>query len=113
MAIKLSDIRAAADKKFGPTVFDLEDGKEPVELVNPLRLDKKVRDRLANLKESISEEGADEDEVISGLLIDAAKTPAGGKRLVAAAGGDKGVLLTYFEMWIEGTDLGEASPSES
>lgn len=111
MAITLSSIKEAADKKFAPTVIDLEDGKDPVVLVNPLRLDKKKRDSLGNMKDALEAEDAEMAEVLSDILLSAAKTPAQGKRLVAAADGDAAVLLTILNEWTGDSDAGEASTS--
>lgn len=112
-SITLSEIRAAADKKFAPTSVDLEDGKAPIELVHPLRLDGKKRARLTGLSDELGAEGADPYEVVAKVLTDASPTPAEGKRLVAAANGDVTVLMAFLDAWVETTDMGEAATSES
>lgn len=111
--MNLTEIRAAVDKKFAPTEVDLEDGKAPVVLNHPLRLDAKVRARLGDLSSTLEEEGVDQGAVIEALLVDAARVPADGKRLVKALGGDVAILMAVLEEWIKDNTLGEASPSES
>lgn len=112
MALKLSDIRKAADKKFAPTEFELDDGTI-ISLKHPLRLDEKKRRAISNLKDSLDAEGADAATVVGKALTDGAVTPAQGKKLVASAEGDVAILLSLLEAWFEGTDMGEASSSES
>lgn len=112
-AITLSDIHRIANEKFGPTPIDLEDGREPVLLTNPLRLDKKKRDALGNMKEALEAEDAEMAEVFSDILRSAAKTPAQGKRLVDAAKGDTAVLLVMLNTWTGDSNAGEASTSGS
>lgn len=112
MALTLSDIRKAADKKFAPWSLDLEDGKAPVVLKNPVRLDKKVRDSVKTLQEDLQKPGAELGDVVGQILAKIADTPAQGKRLVDAADGDAAVLLQMLNSWMEGEDVGEASASQ-
>lgn len=112
MAITLENIRKAADKKFAPVEFDLGDGKAPVRLKNPIRLDKKVRDQVTGLRETLGEEGADVEKVVSDVLTKVAESASEGKRLVAAADGDTAVLLQILNSWMEGEGTGEASASD-
>lgn len=112
MALTLSDIRKAADAKFAPWTLDLEDGKDPVVLRNPIRLNKKVRDSVEGLRDELGKPGAEIDVIVSSLLEKVTETPAQGKRLVAAAEGDAGVLLQILNSWMEAEGTGEASASQ-
>jgi hypothetical protein len=112
MSITLADIHKAADARFAPTEFDLEDGKKPVRLRHPLRLDGKVKERVNGLQAELRGEGADLVAIISELLTKVAETPSEGKRLVDALGGDAALLLQTLNLWLEGQEVGEASASQ-
>jgi hypothetical protein len=111
MAITLSDIRKAADKRFAPTTIDLEDGKDPVVLLNPLRLPKELRDRVTKVSEELVDDESIE-KVLTELITKVAATPAQGRRLVAAAKGDIAILMETFMSWAGDNSTGEASTSE-
>jgi len=113
MAISLDDIRKAADKKFAPVEFDLQDGKDPVRIKNPLRLDKKVRDAVSGMLESLRDgEAEDVAEVVAGVFKKVIDKPADAKRLIDAADGDAAILLQFLNAWQEGEAVGEASDSQ-
>lgn len=109
--ITLDSIRSAADKKFAPTTIDI--GDRVVELVNPIRLPRKVRERLGQVGEEMRAEGADPVAVLQNALKLVAATPEDGKALVAALGDDLAVVLAAFEAYTSEQEVGEASPSES
>lgn len=104
--ITLDDIRQAAEEKFGNTVIPCKGGD--VELLNPIRLKKAVRDELTSLDEI---EDLDAEEKLERIIHLAAKTEAQAKRLVASL--DLAELATVVEMWTRGQQVGEASTSPS
>jgi hypothetical protein len=111
-SITLSDIRAAAERQFASHEIDLEDGREPVVLVNPLRLTKAVRDKLGTIKEQLEVDDVEMADVLNDILKSAAKTPAQGNRLVKVLGNDPAVLLVTLNGWTGDKNTGEASASE-
>jgi len=108
--ITLDSIRAAADRKFASKVIDL--GDTQVELLSPVRLGKKVRDRLSNMSDEIKG-GADQEVVLAEVLASVAKTEEQGAKLLEAIGDDLAVLIAVFEAYGSEVELGEASDSES
>lgn len=110
--ITLASIREAADKKFGSTDIELEDGSKVV-LRNALKLSKEERAVLSGVSEAMKAEGADEAAALENALLTAAASKADGQKLINACGHDVTVLLGVFEQYGKGTELGEASDSES
>lgn len=108
----LDDIRAAADKKYGSMKIDLGDDGI-VELLNPLRLPKEKRDALGKIGERMEAEDADQEAIFGDALRLAAKVQAPCEALIEQIGGDLGVLAQLFEDYSNGTQVGEASASES
>jgi hypothetical protein len=117
----LESIREEADKSFRPVVIELSDGSECV-LSNLLRLPRKDRLEVTRLLKKLEHlEGAeeadlDDDEV--DVFLDTATavlTIVGdkGKKLVAEIDGDLTVTMKVMEKWMESTQSGEASGSES
>lgn len=117
----LDDIAEAAEKKFGATVIEIEEGVD-VELVNIVRLPSDKRKELTKLQEKFSEkedeenEGAEEQdieesvaeqvEILESMIRTVAKD--GADRLIDTLGGDLASLLSVFEMYSKETELGEA-----
>lgn len=112
----LDDIRAAAEEKYGSTTIIL--GDMEVELVNVLRLPKERRDVILNLAKSadVDEEDVDVDEtretMLEGLRA-ACRTKEQGKALTEALGDDLPLVAEVFSRYTQGTQSGEASPSQS
>ena len=103
----LDDIRKAADAKYGSTNID------GTELVNPLRLTKEKRAALTGLQGKLDAEDADQEEILAEALQLVSRTEAQGETLLAGIGGDLAVLVSVFEKYMEGAQVGEASPSQS
>ena len=113
----LADIKAAAEAKFGATTIALSE-TESVELVNAIRLPKEKRKQLTEIQSKISskEEGAEDRDIVDlfeALIRLVAKTPAEGEKLVEACEHDAAYLNEAVSRWAKGTQVGEASPSES
>lgn len=108
----LDDIKKAAEKKYGSTEIDLGDeGK--VSLVNVMRLPKERRDALLKIQDGMKEDGADQEGGLKAILRLVAATEKQADKLLDAAGDDLAVLVTIFERYSAGTELGEASASQS
>lgn len=105
--LTLDSIRDAADKKYGSTVVDL--GDDTVELKNPLRLPKDLRERLTNL-EKADEDGDPLDYF--GELYEVLAGKEGAEKLLKALGDDIPLHMTLLSSMTEETELGEASPSQ-
>lgn len=117
----LDAIREEADKSFRPVAITLSDGSECV-LSNLLRLPRKKRievtallKKLENM-DGVEESDLDEDEV--DVFLDTATTILTivgdrGRKLVDEIDGDLTVTMKVMEKWMESTQSGEASGSES
>ncbi|MFC3504451.1 phage tail assembly protein [Micromonospora krabiensis] len=105
--MKLDDIRAAAEAKYGS--LDIEVGDKTVRLLNALRLPKAKRDQIAALQDSLKAEGADQEEIMRELIRVAADTKAGGDLLVKAIGDDLTVMAEVLAEYGKRTQVGEAS----
>lgn len=117
----LESIREEADKSFRPVVIELSDGTECV-LSNLLRLPRKDRIEVTRLLKKLEHlDGAEEDDLDDDevdVFLDTATavlTIVGdkGKKLVAEIDGDLTVTMKVMEKWMESTQSGEASGSES
>lgn len=117
----LDSIREEADRSFRPVIIELSDGTECV-LSNLLRLPKKDRVEVTRLLKKLEhldgaeQDSLDDDEV--DVFLDTATqvlTIVGdrGKKLVAEIDGDLTVTMKVMEKWMESTQSGEASGSES
>lgn len=105
--LSLDSIRDAADKKYGGLVVDL--GDETVELKNPLRLSKENRERLSGLEKT--DDDADPLDYFA-ELYEVLAGKEGAKKLLKALGDDIPLHMTLVGNLTEGTELGEASPSQ-
>jgi argininosuccinate lyase len=117
----LESIREEADRSFRPVVITLSDGTECV-LSNLLRLPKKSRLEVTKLLKKLEHlEGEQSDELESDdvdVFLDTASEILSivgdkGKKLVAEIGGDLTVTMKVMEKWMESTQSGEASGSDS
>lgn len=103
----LDDIRAAAEKKYGATIIDL-DGGATITLLNPLRVSKKNRDELVALEK----EDIDVEDSTKRALELMVKSPGDYKRLISNFGDDLGILATIMETHTASAQVGEASASQ-
>lgn len=112
MAITLSTIRDAADKKYGSYDIVLDDPENPVRLLNPLRLSDEARAELkavqAKLSASSEDEDADQAALFQEALLVVAASKAEGQALVDAVGRDLAVLAEIFAGYGDNTQVGEA-----
>jgi hypothetical protein len=117
--VTLADIKAAADRKYGPFVVELPDGE--VQLQSLLRLPKKKRGELLAKAEELKNVGelmqqqADLDlaALIEDILRTVAPSKAAADRLIKACDHDVAVLMEVFLGYMEAAQPGEAKPSES
>lgn len=107
--MKLSDVQAAADKKYAPLGIELDD--RTVELRTPVRLTRTERDALT--KATKAEEQDDPIDTIESAFRIVIKDQKDAEALISAIGGDLGVALELFSAFTAETQLGEASSSES
>lgn len=118
--ITLADIREAADRKYGPFIVELPDGSE-LPLQSMLRLPGKKRGQLMRMAQEFSEMGrlfVEDPELdfaskIEEALRILAPSKAVGDKLIKACDHDAGVLMEVFAGYMEASQPGEASPSES
>ncbi|MGW1040042.1 phage tail assembly protein [Streptomyces sp. NPDC002547] len=109
-SFSLDDIRAAADAKYGSTDIEVDE-KTTVHLLNPLRLPKEKRDKLATLQDEMDKDGSDQEQVIADAIRLVADHPKKAEALLAAVNGDLAVLAQIFETYGKGAQVGEASAS--
>lgn len=117
----LESLREEADRSFRPVVITLSDGTECT-LANLLRLPRKQRIEVTKLLKNLEHlEGGTADDLeeddVDAFLNTATEilTIVGdrGKKLVAEIDGDLTVTMKVMEKWMESTQSGEASGSES
>ena len=117
----LESLREEADRSFRPVVITLSDGTECT-LANLLRLLRKQRIEVTKLLKNLEHlEGGTADDLeeddVDAFLNTATEilTIVGdrGKKLVAEIDGDLTVTMKVMEKWMESTQSGEASGSES
>lgn len=106
-AITLDFIRDAAERKYGARAVELGDGKT-ISLINPLRLPKEKREALSDLDFSDSEEPVEYFREAFTLVSSKAEAD----RICKALGDDPALYMALFEEYMNGTELGEASPSQ-
>jgi hypothetical protein len=115
-SVNLSDIKQAADAKFGDFEITLPSG-EIVRFQPALRLPKAKRQELAgamNLEERAKiANGDDLYDVYKDIFRITARTPDGFSRLDATVGDDPAVWEELANEYLGGTQAGEASPSAS
>lgn len=114
--ITLDWIRQTAEAKYGDTPIRLEADKPPVKLLNPLRLPKESRKELIALQEKLNadETSSDEqEELMHQMVMLVAESPSKGRALLRACGDDLAMLVVILEKYGEGTQMGEASASQS
>lgn len=107
----LDAIREAAEKKFGSTIIKV--GEVAVELLNPVRLKKELRDELTKVQSDLDKDDADQQAILSRCIRLVAKTADQAETLLAAIGDDLGLLVSTFEHYAGAQESGEASASAS
>lgn len=112
--VSLNDINSEVDEQFGPFVVEDVDGGD-VYLRNVIRLPKADRDRVYSMQTEVAEAKGDTNKVLE-LTADMLRIIGdgdGGDRLVEALGDDPKKLMYVLGLYMEATQLGEASRSES
>lgn len=110
----LDDIRDAAEEKYGSVYIVV--GDTECELINVLRLPKERRDVILNLAKEQDEDDVDVDDTREAMLEGlraACRTKEQGKALTDALGDDLPLVAQVFSTYTEGTQSGEAQPSQS
>lgn len=109
----LENLRAAADKKYAPTV--IEAGDEEFVLPAILRMGAESRSRITDLltdaerlAEDESVENLDEQIKTFSELISAAVLDDKGDRLLELIGDDTVILIDIVSAWMKDTQAGEA-----
>ena len=106
--VTLDQIREAAERKYGATEVVLGEGNT-VTLVNVMRLPKEKRDRLMEVQRGLKDdEDADQEAGLREILRLVAENDDHADRLLSAVGDDLASLVTVFELYSKGTELGEA-----
>jgi hypothetical protein len=108
----LDSIRAAAEAKYGSTDIELGDGFV-VRLLNPLRLPKEKRAELLKIQEKLDGDDVDQELVLADAVRLVADNEKAAEKLLSEVGSDLAVLAQIFATYSEGTQVGEASASES
>jgi hypothetical protein len=108
----LDSIRAAAEAKYGSTDIELADDFV-VRLLNPLRLPKEKRAELLKIQEKLDGDDADQEQVLADAIRLIAENEKAAEKLLAEVGSDLAVLAQIFASYSDGTQVGEASASES
>lgn len=114
-SFSLDDILDELNNEYKPLELDIEG--EHLVLVNPMRLDAKVRKQLADDYKALDAEFKSEDS--DPIALDAAldkvlcTVVADGKGpfLVDVIAGDTGLAMKLLNMWSKVTQAPEASPS--
>ena len=113
---KLDDLRAEMDKKYAPLTIEV--GRDKFVLRNLLRIGESDRTEIQDALKTMNSE--DDDKIQVAVLSAGVDTilrivPADNKgpKLLEALQGDITVGMKVIELWIEATDLGEASSSPS
>lgn len=123
----LDDIRAAADAKYGSLDIPLSEKQgDVVRLMNPLRMSEEQRKELQRIQDKLNEAGdksdseeasedaiAEQTALIKEMLLAVAENKQAGQKLLDALNGDLAMTMVVFEKYTEGTQLGEASASQS
>ena len=114
-SIQLSDIQAAANKRFGD--FEIHVGDEILYFQPALRLAKDKRRELAAALDIEERAKVESDDDLYDVYQDVFRISARGTgsfdKLKAAVGDDPAVWQELFRSFNEDTQAGEASPSES
>lgn len=111
----LDDLRRDLDAQFKPLTITVEG--EEFQLVNLLRADLNVRKTATEKLKSLQAETTqqDYDSVLAAMseLIVAITDNDRGEALVAAMNDDVQLMMKVITLWIEASNLGEASSSPS
>jgi hypothetical protein len=113
----LADIRAEAERRYAPTVIELSDGTEIV-LQNILNLDDKTSNKVEKALRELSATNDDDDRDVGSVresALELLKLIAGknGDKLADELGGNLAGILILIERWTNGSQVGEATPSDN
>ena len=115
-SINLSDIQAAADKKYGDFEVHLPDN-EIVSFAPALRLPKEARRKLGAALDIEARAKVENEDDLFDIYKDifriSAKQSDGFARLEAAVGDDPAIWEELTDAFMKDTQAGEASPSGS
>jgi hypothetical protein len=108
--VTLSDIRDAAERRFGDYVIALDNG-EAATLQSPLRLSDDASASLRSLQSTLDDTTADPSAVrdaMSEVVRLVAKTPDDADRLLGQLSDDLPTLVMVIDGWGKSTLAGEA-----
>lgn len=108
--MKLSEIRASADKKYAKVPVELSP-TSVVYLLSPVQMEEDKLDEALALLDTGEATGM--RKRLEQVIILVAENPAAGKKVVTAAKGNLGVLIEITREWSSALKVGEAEPSES
>ena len=111
----LDDLRAEVEREFAPVQITLAGGTV-VTLKHLLRLPRKTRDKVVDTLKVLETKDGEEQDVDA--MIDAAESVLkmvsdNGPALVKELDGDVTLVMRVLERWMQATQPGEASPSDS
>lgn len=111
----LENLKSDLDKKYAPVELDL--GGSSVVLSNMMRLGKEDRKKVADAVKDIFKDRTDTDEEVPDLLetiaviFELVAEDGRGSALMDAIGDDVSLGTEILNIWIEATQVGEASNS--
>jgi hypothetical protein len=111
----LDSLREEAERKYAPCPIELPDGTV-VTLQNLIRLPSKVRTQVYDTLKLL--ENDDDGDTDFDAMVDAAAAVLemvadDGPRLVKELGGDVALMMLLIERWMQNTQPGEATTSDS
>ena len=111
----LESLREEAERKYAPCPIELPDGTV-VTLQNLIRLPSKVRTQVYDTLKLL--ENDDDGDTDFDAMVDAASkvlemVADDGPRLVKELGGDVALMMLLIERWMQNTQPGEATTSDS
>ena len=111
----MDSLREEAERKYAPCPIELPDGTV-VTLQNLIRLPSKVRTQVYDTLKLL--ENDDDGDTDFDAMVDAAAAVLemvadDGPRLVKELGGDVALMMLLIERWMQNTQPGEATTSDS
>lgn len=111
----LDSLREEAERKYAPCPIELPDGTV-VTLRNLIRLPSKIRAKVYDTLKLL--ENDDDSDTDFDAMVDAASkvlemVADDGPRLVKELGGDMALMMLLIERWMQNTQPGEATTSDS
>lgn len=114
-SFSLDDLREAVELKYGS--LDIQVGDKTVRLRNLMRLGDKARSRVIELSDGMRK--TDDDNTDTSVLTAAIRevitlaAESNGKALADSIGEDLGLGMHVYELYMKGTQAGEADNSPS